>query len=129
MAPSKKSAPKSAAPLPAPSAWSGPLPDPASVERFEHILPGAAQRLFALAEREQAHRHAQEIAQMEIRRASVRMAARDSLLGMFLGWLVAMGGMGCAVWSVMAQAHWSVSLGFLSLPVMLVAAELVRRQS
>lgn len=36
---------------------SGPLPDPAVLAGYEAILHGAAERVFAMAEREQAHEH------------------------------------------------------------------------
>jgi hypothetical protein len=47
---------------------------------------------------------------------------------MVLGFLALASGIGAAVWSVIAGAHWAVSLGFISLPVMIVAAELARRR-
>ncbi len=36
---------------------SGPLPDPQTLEQYNQILPGAADRIIGMAEREQAHRH------------------------------------------------------------------------
>ncbi len=38
--------------------YSGPLPQPAMLKGFEEIVPGAADRILSMAEREQAHRHA-----------------------------------------------------------------------
>ncbi|MDQ2694694.1 MAG: DUF2335 domain-containing protein [Pseudomonadota bacterium] len=39
---------------------SGPLPSPEAVEGYERILPGAAERLFAMAEKQAEHRRALE---------------------------------------------------------------------
>ena len=39
------------------SAYSGPIPDPLSLEKYEKIQPGFADRLISMAEREAAHRH------------------------------------------------------------------------
>ncbi len=36
--------------------WSGPLPPPAALERFNQILPNGAERIVAMAEKEQSHR-------------------------------------------------------------------------
>ena len=36
--------------------WIGPLPDPAAMERYESLVPGAAERFLGLLEGEVAHR-------------------------------------------------------------------------
>ena len=38
-------------------AWSGPLPHPDTLERYEKLIPGSADRLLAAFERQVAHRH------------------------------------------------------------------------
>jgi uncharacterized membrane protein len=38
----------------------GPLPAPEDFEHYDHVLPGGAERIMRLTEREQAHRHKQE---------------------------------------------------------------------
>lgn len=37
--------------------YSGPIPPPAAMEQYERIVPGAANRILAMAEREQEARH------------------------------------------------------------------------
>lgn len=37
--------------------FSGPLPPPAVLERYDEVLPGSAERILAMAENEQRHRH------------------------------------------------------------------------
>lgn len=38
----------------------GPLPSPRQMKQYNDVLPGAAERIFQLTEREQAHRHNSE---------------------------------------------------------------------
>ena len=40
---------------------SGPLPEAAELARYDAVVPGAADRLLSMAEREQAHRHGVQI--------------------------------------------------------------------
>lgn len=37
--------------------FQGPLPPPHTLEGYEKVLPGSAERIFAMAEKEQDHRH------------------------------------------------------------------------
>lgn len=43
----------------------GPLPDPETLQGYEHIIPGAAQRILRMAESEQTHRHALDIQHLQ----------------------------------------------------------------
>lgn len=60
------------------TATSGPLPPADEMGRYERVLSGAAGRIFAMAEQEQAHRHEQEKRQQSIntkvQEANVRSA-------------------------------------------------------
>lgn len=40
--------------------FSGPLPPPAILERYDQLVPGAAERILAMAERQAAHRQSLE---------------------------------------------------------------------
>ncbi|WP_248730232.1 DUF2335 domain-containing protein [Vreelandella populi] len=48
------------------TATSAPIPPAQEVEYYDRIMPGAADRIFALAENQQAHRLEQERKQLEI---------------------------------------------------------------
>lgn len=39
------------------ASFSGPLPPPAALEQYNEVLPGSAERILAMAENEQRHRH------------------------------------------------------------------------
>lgn len=58
---------------------SGPLPPPAQLREYETVLPGLAERIVRLTEREQEHRH--EIVDLAVRR-SARLRDRGQALGM-----------------------------------------------
>jgi uncharacterized membrane protein len=51
--------------------WSGPLPDPDALERYEGLIPGSGERFLAVFEAEVAHR--QNLENMEFARESRRM--------------------------------------------------------
>lgn len=60
--------------------FSGPLPHPKHYERYDLVLPGSADRILAMAEREQKHRHLQQ-----------NLASIYPYLGMTTGFLLAFG--------------------------------------
>lgn len=41
-------------------AWHGPLPPPESLKQYDVIVPGAAERILSMAEKEMEHRHQRE---------------------------------------------------------------------
>lgn len=40
--------------------YSGPLPLPEDLAKYDHIVPGAAERILKMAEKEMDHRHAED---------------------------------------------------------------------
>lgn len=70
---------------------SGPLPPPAQLREYDAVLPGLAERIVRLTEREQEHRH--QIVDLTVRR-SARLRDRGQLLGMLaLVLVLAFGGL------------------------------------
>lgn len=69
--------------------FSGPIPDPDSLLRYNEIVPGSADRLIALAEGESRHRRDQEQKQLEaniwLARENQREAFRGQLFGFMIG--------------------------------------------
>lgn len=55
---------------------SGPLPTPTDIERYDHLIPNGADRIMAMAEREQAHRHQME----EREQALLEQAERNDFI-------------------------------------------------
>lgn len=64
--------------------YSGPLPHPEHLEHFDRVLPGAADRILTMAEREQSHRHTWE-------QRELRSSILTERMGLFGGVLVAIG--------------------------------------
>lgn len=60
---------------------SAPLPLPAELEAYEAILPGAAERIFAMAESQSNHRQKLEV-------KALSYEGRNSLLGIIAGWFL-----------------------------------------
>lgn len=54
--------------------FSGPIPHPDTIRKYEEILPGAADRIISMAERQALHRQ-------EMERKMITAESRDGLLG------------------------------------------------
>jgi uncharacterized membrane protein len=90
--------------------YAGPLPHPGHLERFERTLPGAADRIFNMAEQQQKHRHAWEMRELSASIVTER-------IGLFGGILVALGLIAGAVVCAWLGQRW--------VAVVLVAASAV----
>ena len=69
---------------------SGPVPPAEEIARYEQVMPGAADRIFTMAEQEQKHRHQEEseqtasnarIAEANIRASDSNARAQDASIG------------------------------------------------
>ena len=63
--------------------FSGPIPSPDILEHYEYVFPGAAERIFQMTERQMEHR-------IEIENKVIQSKIRDSMVGMVLGFLLAL---------------------------------------
>lgn len=61
------------------SEFSGPIPPPNMIKGYEAILPGAADRIITMAEKQSSHRQ-------EMERKIISADSRDSLLGILFAW-------------------------------------------
>jgi uncharacterized membrane protein len=77
------------------SHFSGPLPPPETLARYEQVLPGAADRIFKMAESQSSHRQALEANTIG---QQVRQSGRGQLYALFVS-LALIGG---AVWLSLA---------------------------
>jgi hypothetical protein len=80
--------------------WSGPLPPPAELEKIDQIIPGGADRLLRMAEREQTHR------------------IGDAKRGQYLGWSLAAGAVIAAAVVSLCHGPWQVSVALVGIPVL-----------
>ncbi len=65
--------------------WQGPLPPPEHLERFNSVVPGAAERILAMAEKQQNHRIALE-------EHAVKEQLVQSKRGQLFGLVIGLGG-------------------------------------
>ena len=70
--------------------FSGPIPHPDTIQKYEEILPGAADRIISMAERQASHRQALE-------KKMIEAESRDGLLGVVFAFLLGMGCIAAAV--------------------------------
>lgn len=107
---------------------SGPLPTPEELFSYQQLLPGAADRIIAMAEREQAHRMNSEDLQIRAdikhrddlvssQRQNAAGVFRSDLAGQLLGAAVALASTAGAVYTAYLGAHPTVSIALVSLPV------------
>lgn len=85
------------------SEFSGPIPPPNIIKGYEQILPGSAERLIAMAERQAAHRQ-------EMEKMMVKAESRDSLLGVCFAFLL---GIGCLIGSAVMVINVPQSAGVI----------------
>ena len=67
-------------------AWSGPLPDAATLERYDALVPGAAERIIAMAEKQSVHRR-------EMEKIALTSGTRRAHQGLWLGFILVLVGM------------------------------------
>ncbi len=66
--------------------FSGPLPPPSVLARFDHVVPGAAERILLMAEQQSAHRR-------ELERKVVASDIARAKWGQVLGFIIAIVGL------------------------------------
>ena len=84
--------------------FSGPIPPPNIINEYEKILPGAADRILSMAEKQSHHRQ-----QME--KIMIQAESRDSLLGIISGFIL---GIGCIVAAIVMAIAYPSSAGVIS---------------
>lgn len=101
--------------------WSGPLPPPAALDQFNQIVPGGAERIFLLVEREQAHR-------LDMDSIALNAMVKDTRRGQWLGASIAILAIIAAVFSVYIGAHYLVSVALVSLPIAAIVQAMVKNK-
>ncbi len=91
--------------------WSGPIPPPEALERFNQIIPDGANRIVAMAEKEQTHRIEYE---KEGLTATVKETKRGQILGAIISIVAVLG----AIYTASIGSHWIVSMVLVGIPVL-----------
>lgn len=79
---------------------SGPIPDPMTLEGYNRIVPGAADRIIKMAEDQAAHRQ-------KIESIAIKSRARDSLLGIISGLVIAVFTLSAGTYIISIGKVWS----------------------
>lgn len=91
--------------------WSGPLPPPEALAKFNEVVPNGAERIMAMAEIEQRHRIDYETTGIN---ASVTETRRGQWLGASISLIAIVG----AIISIILEAHWAVSCALVGVPIL-----------
>ena len=70
--------------------FSGPLPPPEALERYNQVLPGAAERILSMAESQHSHR---QFLEKCVVTSNVKAQKRGTILGFMIAMVVVLGGM------------------------------------
>ena len=116
------------------AAWSGPLPPPEALDRYEKILPGSAKIIFAAFEKQNAHRleietseHRQE-AKMQDHDAKMNELAHLSFVGgQKYGLIISCVCIAAALASVYLGAHSSVAIAFVGVPMATIVKSFLKK--
>lgn len=95
----------------------GPLPPAQAMADYERVLPGAAERILLMAEREQSQRHETQKEQLNQNKQMVASYMKQDTLGKWMGFIIAM--------SVLILACVMALLGHEGLAVVLAGLDLV----
>ena len=101
------------------SAYKGPVPAPEDLDKYEILLPGSADRLISMAERESAHRH-------EIEKKLVNASITDNdneasyrTRGQIFAFIIALSAMGAGVYlAKLGVPGWGTILGLSGVAVL-----------
>lgn len=85
------------------SSFSGPLPPPEVLKRFDEIVPGSAERIIKMAEGQFAHR-------TELERKVIDSDIARSRLGQILGFIIAIVGLTVALIAILYGKQWAGSI-------------------
>lgn len=86
------------------SEFSGPIPPPSIIEGYENVLPGAADRLITMAERQSEHRQ-------DMEKIMVTSESRDGLLGILFAFIL---GIGCIIAAIIIVVRVPQNAGAIS---------------
>jgi uncharacterized membrane protein len=107
--------------------FQGPVPPPSILEGYEKLSTGSTDRIFKMAELEQAHRHALEAAatnanisaqakQLELAAIKLKSDIFSDRIGQITGFIAALISIGCATYFGSHGEPW-LAAGFIGVPL------------
>jgi uncharacterized membrane protein len=79
--------------------WAGPLPSPQILREFNEIVPGSADRIITMAEKQEDHR-------IEIESKVIESNIRNEKLGVISGLVIGLAGLSCATICALYGHDW-----------------------
>ncbi len=79
------------------ASYSGPIPPPSELAKYEELLPGSAERIIAMAEKQSNHRQ-------DLEKITIKSGSRDSLLGLIFGLIIGLAGIGSGTYCIIKGA-------------------------
>lgn len=104
------------------TSWTGPLPNPEALAKFNDIITNGADRIMTMAEAEQKHRLTYESNGLA---ASIKEAKNGQLFGAVLA-------AGCIIGAVVVSltgGSWKVAIALLGLPLISAINAIINRRS
>ncbi|MCL4395750.1 MAG: DUF2335 domain-containing protein, partial [Chloroflexi bacterium] len=96
--------------------YSGPLPHPRIFAQFEKVLPGSAERILAMAERQQAHR-------IKLEATVIQSDARNSTIGLVGGFILYVL-FGIGSFYLIANGHGEIGVAFIIIAIAVLGGSL-----
>ena len=113
------------------SAWSGPLPEPDILRKYDEVLPGSAERILKMAEDQQKHHNDQETRQLDMYLTLLQADSKRSNRGLWAGFAITLAGLGGGMFLVYAGHDWAgaaiAGLNLVSLAAVFVYGTRSRR--
>lgn len=105
--------------------WKGPLPPPSVMDGYNNVVPNGADRLFALFEEQTRADCMYQLNEQENAK-ELRLRSIDSnVYGKIFGTVVTLAAFGGAMYATYINAHYSIPLAFLGLPVLGIIKSIV----
>ena len=89
------------------ASWSGPIPPPGDIERYEAVLPGATDRILTMAEKAQSHRHDRAMMSLETEKMVASEDSKRSYLGVVSALLISLICIGGGLYLIFAGQAWA----------------------
>lgn len=80
--------------------WSGPYPPPELLRGYEDVLPGSADRIISMAEKQQQHRQ-------ELEKTTVVGASKRAWWGLWLGFVISLVVLGLGTLTILEGYPWA----------------------
>ena len=89
------------------ASWRAPLPPPNALARYNDVLPGAAERILQMAEKQQEQDHNVQMEAIGIERTVVVSDARRAYFGLLAGFIISLLVIGGSIYLITTGHDWA----------------------